>query len=45
MGKRHDGLGGADGADSGLVEESGSQVVDDPGQLGAVGAQRSGGLA
>jgi hypothetical protein len=45
MGKRHDGLGGDDRADSRLVEQSGNQVVDDGGQLGAVGAKRSGGVA
>ena len=45
MGKRHYGLSSADGTDPGLVKESGSQVVDDPGQLGTVGGKRSGALA
>jgi hypothetical protein len=35
-GTRHDGWGGADRADSGLVEQPGNQVVDDRGQLGAL---------
>jgi hypothetical protein len=45
VGERDDGLGGADGADSGLAEQPGSQVVDNRGQLGAVGGKRAGGLA
>lgn len=45
VGKRHDGLGGADRGRFRVVEQSGNQVADDGGELSAVGGQRSGGVA
>jgi hypothetical protein len=45
VGERDESLGGADGADSGPGGQLGDQVVDDRGQLGAVGLERAGCLA
>jgi hypothetical protein len=45
VGEGDDGLGGADRADAGSGGQSGGQVVDDRGQIGAVGLERAGRLA
>ena len=44
VGERDDGLGGADRTDSGPGGQPRDQVVDDRGQLGAVGFERAGRL-
>lgn len=45
VGKRHDGLGGADRADAGSLGQPGHEVVNDCGQLGAVGLENLTGVA